>query len=113
MGELEWRAGQWLDEMRSHGHVVVAVAAVGVPVETWRAAMRMAAKQAGLRIRTGLSNDETAVWAYHVDHESTEAEKAAAWRTMGTLFDENSPTYSEYLAEERRKRIRPVKDPPP
>lgn len=50
--------------------------------EEWRAGMRRACRAAGLRVRTGVSGDGRAAWAYHVDHVVTAAESEAASRAI-------------------------------
>ena len=111
MSELQWRAGRWLDTLRTNGAVVVGVYELRIGAEAWQATMRKVARQAGLRIRTGLSHDGSAVWAYHVDHVVTPAEEAASVNTIASLITAGGgPSYAENLAVERRKRLRLVID---
>jgi hypothetical protein len=44
--------------------------------------MRRACRAAGLRVRTGASQDETRAWAVHVDHVVTAAETQVVNRAI-------------------------------
>jgi len=58
------------EELRRDGSVVVRLPG-GRETQEWRAAMRRACRAAGLRVRTGVSDDGEVAWAYHVDHVVT------------------------------------------
>jgi hypothetical protein len=89
---------------------VVARFDSGEDTEEWRAAMRRACRAAGLRVRTGLANaDERIVWAWHVDHELTEAGERAARRAMEAAYNgEPRVPFHELVREEQRKMLRVV-----
>jgi len=76
----------------------------------WRAGMRRACRAAGLRVRTGLSGDGGAAWAYHVDHVVTPAESEAASRAIEAALsgDEKHVPFHELVREEQRKMLRVV-----
>jgi hypothetical protein len=76
----------------------------------WRAAMRRACRAAGLRVRTGVTEDGRAAWAHHVDHVVTEADLRAAARVMGTALagDQPSAPFHEVVREEQRKMLRAI-----
>jgi hypothetical protein len=98
-----------VDRIRGEGSVVVPVAQVG-DVQVWQAAVRRACRQAGIRVRTGPSNDGTAVWAFHLDHVITGAETRAAGLAAATVLFTNDPIrpFQQLVREEQRKMLRIV-----
>jgi hypothetical protein len=49
--------------------------------------MRRLCRAAGLRVRTGVSEDGTVAWALHADHVVTAAEREAASRAIETALE--------------------------
>jgi hypothetical protein len=76
----------------------------------WRAAIRKACRDAGLRVRTGLANaDAQIAWAYHVDHVVTEAARRAALRAIEAALSgtgQEPVPFHELVREEQRKMLR-------
>jgi len=56
------------------GHVIVGASTVG-PVEEWRKAARKCAAVRGWKVRTGISQDGSRVWAVRLDRETTDEER--------------------------------------
>jgi hypothetical protein len=78
----------------------------------WRAAMRLACRTAGLRIRTGLANaDDRIAWTHHVDHVVTEAAQRAARRAMEAAYSDDQPPmpFYELVREEQRRMLQVVR----
>ena len=97
------------DVLRRDGSVVARFDS-GEKAAEWRAAMRRACRAAGLRVRTGLANgDELVAWAWHVDHQVTEADERAARRAIEAAYnDEPRVPFHELVREEQRKMLRVV-----
>jgi hypothetical protein len=101
--------GHYLDVLRRDGSVVVRFATAEEAAE-WRAAIRKAARGAGLRVRTGVVGEGEVAWAHHVDHVVTDAEMRAASRVMGAALTGDSPPapFHELVRQEQRKMLRVV-----
>ncbi len=111
MGSEEAAIARQVDVLRRDGSVVARFDS-GEDAEEWRAAMRRACRAAGLRVRTGLANaDARIAWAYHVDHQLTEAGERAARRAMDAANNgEPRVPFHELVREEQRKMLRVVRD---
>jgi len=101
-----------LEVLRRDGWVTATWAAAGQAAQ-WRAAMRRACRAAGLRVRTGASEDATRAWAVHVDHVVTAAETEAANRAIEAALT-GKPQLAPFHAlarQEQRKMLRSVPRP--
>lgn len=93
-----------VEVLRRDGSIVVAARDIE-DVDAWRREVRQACRAAGLRVRTGM-NDHGAVWAYHVDHVSTDAEVQAAGRALSNLInDKPAVPFHELVRDEQRKLL--------
>lgn len=101
------RVRGWIDQLRRDGSIQVHTTRLDGDVEGWRSAIRRAARRAGLRIRTDVTNDGAVVWVRYIDHIVTDAEMRAATRAMGSILgDEPIRSYEDLVKEERRKELR-------
>jgi len=101
-----------MEDLRRDGSVVVRLADVREAQE-WRAEMRRACRAAGLRVRTGVSGEGVAAWAYHVDHVVTPASLRAVNRAIEAAFaGEMTVSFPELIRQEQRKMLRVVPAPP-
>lgn len=108
MGVERYYARRDLEELCRDGSVMVRTPSVRAAQE-WRAAMRLACRAAGLRVRTGLSGDGGAAWAYHVDHEVTEASRRASERAIEAAYaGEVTAPFHELVRQEQRKMLRAI-----
>jgi hypothetical protein len=75
--------------------------------------MRRACRAAGLRVRTGASQDGTRAWAVHVDHVVTAAETQAVNRVIeAAMAGELQPApFHVLVRREQRKLLRAVPRP--
>jgi hypothetical protein len=103
-----------LEVLRRDGWVTASWAAAG-QAAGWRAGMRRACRAAGLRVRTGASEDGTRAWAVHVDHVVTAAETEAVNRAIeASLAGEPQPApFHVLVRREQRKMLRAVPRPDP
>jgi hypothetical protein len=111
MGSEDAAIARQVDVLRRDGSVVARFDS-GEEAGEWRAAMRLACRAAGLRVRTGLANgDERIAWASHVDHQVTEADERAARRAIEAAYnDEPRVPFHELVREEQRKMLQVVRD---
>jgi hypothetical protein len=103
-----------LEVLRRDGWVTATWAAAGQAAR-WRAGMRRACRAAGLRVRTGTSEDGTLVWAVHVDHVVTAAETEAVSRAIEAALagGPQAVPFHVLVRREQRKMLRaaPRTDP--
>jgi hypothetical protein len=103
-----------LEVLRWDGWVTATWAAAG-QAAGWRAGIRRACRAAGLRVRTGASEDGTQAWAVHVDHVVTAAEREAACRAVeAALEGELQPAPFHVLVRQAQRemlRVVPVREP--
>lgn len=101
-----------LEALRRDGWVTARWAAAG-QAAGWRAGMRRACRAAGLRVRTGASEDGTRAWAVHVDHVVTAAETDAVNRAIeAALAGEPQPApFHVLVRREQRRMLRVVPQP--
>jgi hypothetical protein len=109
MGSEDASLHRDLDVLRRNGSMVIRFATVEEAAE-WRAAIRKAARAAGLRVRTGVVGEGEVAWAHHVDHVVTDAELRAASRVMGAALTGDAPAapFHELVRQEQRKMLRVV-----
>jgi hypothetical protein len=98
-----------LEVLRRDGWVTATWAATG-QAAGWRAGMRRACRAAGLRVRTGASEDGTMAWAVHVDHLITVAETEAARQAIETALagEPQAAPFHALVRREQRKMLRVV-----
>lgn len=93
-----------LNALRRDGSVIVATTDFG-DANVWRQQLRRACRVAGLRVRTGVS-DNAMVWVHHVDHVVTDAEHRAANRAVSNLLSgQPLVPFHELVRKEQRKRF--------
>ena len=77
--------------------------------------MRRLCRAAGLRVRTGVSEDGTVAWALHADHVVTAAEAEAASRANEAALDGGlQPAPFHVLVRQAQRemlRVVPVHEP--
>jgi hypothetical protein len=111
VGVEQYHMRRRAEELRRDGSVVVRLPGAREARE-WRAAMRRACRAAGLRVRTGVSDDGEVAWAYHVDHVVTPASSRAANRAIEAAFaGDMTVPFRELVRQEQRKMLHVV--PPP
>ncbi|MFD2414997.1 hypothetical protein [Amycolatopsis pigmentata] len=97
--------------LRRDGSVAVPAGDLG-DVDAWRRQVRRACRAAGLRIRTGVS-DNGVVWVDHVDHVVTDAEQRATNRAVSNLLKGQPPVpFRQLVREEQRKVLTAVESAP-
>ncbi len=79
-------AAQLLPVLRDRGSLMVDVRDVD-DIDRWRRAARLAGRELGCRIRTGVARDGSRAWAASLDHEVTEADHRRASLAMDALLD--------------------------
>jgi hypothetical protein len=79
-------AAELLPVLPDHGSIVVNASKVD-DVDRWRRAARLAGRELGCRIPTGVAFDGSKAWAASLDHELTEADRRRAGLAMDALFD--------------------------
>jgi hypothetical protein len=101
-----------LEALRRDGWVTATWAAAG-QAAGWRAGMRRACRAAGLRVRTGVSEDGTLAWAVHVDHLVTIAETEAVNRAIEAALagEPHAAPFHVLVRREQRKLLRALPRP--
>src|SRR5712664_2862878 len=94
-----------LEVLRRDGWVTATWAAAG-QAAGWRAGMRRTCRAAGLRVRTGASEDGLLAWAVHVDHVVPAAETEAASRAIeAALAGEPQPAPFRVLVRQAQREM--------
>jgi hypothetical protein len=103
-----------LDALWRDGWVTATWTVAGQAAE-WRAGMRRVCRAAGLRVRTGASEDGMLAWAVHVDHVVTAAETEAASRAVEAALagEPQAAPFHVLVRREQRKMLRVVPQPDP
>jgi hypothetical protein len=98
-----------LEVLRRDGWVTATWAAAG-QAAGWRVGMRRACRAAGLRVRTGASEDGKRAWAVHVDHVVTAAETEAASQAIEAALagEPQGAPFHVLVRREQRKMLRAV-----
>ena len=78
------RLGRSLAAVLEGGHVIADVSTVA-NVEEWRKAARAIAAAQGWRVRTGVSRDDSRVWAIRLDRETTEQDRTVLRDRLGYM----------------------------
>ena len=98
-----------LDELRTRGEYVVPLEDA-MDVEAWRKGVRQVAHQAGLRVRTMVNSRRTHVFAFHVDHKSTDIEQRAIARVVAVMGTDTPLMFDDAVEQERRAAIHVVRE---
>lgn len=108
---MEYYIRRCTEDLRRDGSVIARLPDTE-KAQDWRAAIRRACRDAGMRVRTGLAGDGEMAWAYHVDHVLTEASSRASRRAIeAALAGDATVPFHELVRQEQRKMLRAVPSP--
>jgi hypothetical protein len=102
--KVETLAAQVLPALRDRGSLMVDVEHVA-DIDRWRRAARLAGRQLGCRVRTGVVGEGARVWAVSLDHEVTEGDLRRVGLAVDAVVDAHRSV--------RRGRLALVRTGPP
>jgi hypothetical protein len=82
---VERLAREMVPTFKARGSLIKRIDAVD-DVERWRKAARRAGKLIGWRVRTGISNDGSSLWAVSDDYEPTPEDERRATDAIAALL---------------------------